>query len=303
MNRNWDYPLREGMAHETIFAVRTPVGWRMFAWECQPDDVDAKLIDEGMGGLEWRLLTHHHIRQGLHSHFTNTYSLRNGWHREPGTENWFPMEEPLPRIPGSPIKSSVAISLEMICHGIHWSVEAGGHKIRSFLDELDDSLTLWVRFVQILESGGAPHAALCSSGPTHVVIQAEAEAGMCRLYVLDHQGEQTEKIDVVVERKKLIQAFRGFLAEIADHPCLAHSYLCCGDFPDELYEPACDAADADWESAVKEGRFSPDDWDAERDFVERRIAARLPLTEKLAPIVERYQAMLRTLAIPDGWAE
>lgn len=301
MSENWDAPLAEGMAHETIFTVHTPAGWRLLVRECRPDDVGAKLAGEGLAGLEWRLLSYHPVRQGLHTSFAGTDSFQDGWFRERGTENWFPMEEAFPRLPGSPVRSTVSISLDLICHGIHWSVEAGGGKIRSFIHEMDDSLTLWVRFVQILESGGTPHATLCNLGPTDVVTQPESEPGLCRLHILDYQDEEIEKIDVVVERAELIREFRKFLTAIADHPCLAHSYLCCGEFPDDLYEAASEAAEAEGEAALKEGRFQPDDWVAECDFVERRIAMHLSLTENLAPVVKKYQDMLRTLVIPDGW--
>ena len=301
MSRNWDAPLGRGMAHETVFAVRTPEGWRMFAWECQPDDVEAKMAEEGMAGLEWRLVTHHHVAQGLHGHFMTKSALRKGWHRHRESGLWYPMEEPVPPIPGTPFQGDVSLSLLRIVHGIEWSVTAGEKTITACIDEIDDSLVMWVRFIQLLAQGGFPHAALCNEAPTHLVVQDAAEANRCRFYVKDYGGDEPKVVDVIVSRSALVEQFTSFAAAISDHPCFAHSYLCCGSLPDDLVEIADDAAEAEWQAGVAAGRY-PDDWDAERDFVERRIAAAVPLPENLSPWVDKYRLMLRTLEIPAEWA-
>ncbi len=276
----------------------------MLTWECQPDDIPTKLVEEGLEGMEWRFLAHHHVRREADS-FRNRWlvqsALQRGWHQENQGGSWFPIDFPLPLLRGMPINSTVKLSLSRICHGITWELTAGDVTISDTIDELDDFLELWVRFVNILAGGGFPHAALSVRTPTHFVIQDGGSSESCRLFVR-HCSEDEKVIDLIVARKDLTQQFSSFLVDVSNHPCLGHSYLFCGSLPDDLYEAADAAAQAEWEAGVKDGRHL-DDFDAEMDFVERRIAADVPLPDHLLPVLEKTRTMLQTLVIPEEWLE
>jgi hypothetical protein len=106
-------------------------------------------------------------------------------------------------------------------------------------------------------------------------------------------------IDVLTDREKLVEQFRGLATAIGDHPNLGHHFLCHGALPEGEYERVYETAEREWQEGVQQGRFA-DDYDAENEFCASKLAG-VPLPADCARLTEQYRAMLRTLEIPQEW--
>lgn len=286
---------------ETIFALREAEGWRLYGWLCSPQALPLHLAAEGLGDKECREIAHHRVIPAVREFFWAEYAMGEGWQQIPGTELWCPMDEPLPPLPGEAAPGSVAISLDRISFSIYFSVESDGVRIPTFIDDIDDSLTLWILFFNLLEGGGFPHAALCCTGPAHFIVQPGASPDECRFYLRNYGEDGVRTLDVVVPRAALIEQFRSFLTAIADHPLFAHSFLCSFHLPDELVEPVEKAAEEEWSRLVATQGIEDESGEAEGDFVNFRIAEAVPIPESSLPWVQKFQNMLRTQVIPQDW--
>lgn len=274
----------------------------MLALRGAPQEVAFHLAVQGFGHVERQIVATSFVRSGFTGHFSAEKARRNGWQKLWNSDRWFPVEEPLPRLPGSPVQSEVTITLRSIMYGwINLLVESRGLRLDLSICELGDSLVSLARFVGILVAGGAPHAALANRATSHWIVQDHDIPGRCRFYLNVSQEQQHCAIDAVVEREQLVTQFRNLTAAIADHPHLAHQFLCWGQHSD-AYEKEADAAEFEWRRGIHEGRY-PDDHEAWERFELEWIAARVPLLVESRKYADRYKAMLRTLEIPKEWLE
>lgn len=277
-------------------------GWRMLSLDCEPEDIATRLAQQGLGGAGHRLVRHIYVPRGSDGNLGATRGWRAGWDEISGTDLWLPIDEPLPPSLGTPVPAPVTLTLGQILYGsIYFTVRLGAQQIELVVDDIEDSLILFARFVRILTQGGTPHAWLANSACAHFKA-IDAGGGACRLQIRLIGYQREEMIDVITDKASLAAAFRGLARAIADHPCFAHMWLCHCCLPNEDYERVSDTAEADWKQGVGEGRY-PDDWEAEQLFTAERITAGIPLSEELSQFAAKYRQMLRTLEIPPGWQD
>ncbi|WP_202306156.1 hypothetical protein [Mesorhizobium sp. L-8-10] len=285
---------------ETVFAVRNEnaPGWQMLAWECEPEDLPRRLAASGLDKREHRLVGAAQVAVEFVRQLVVEKALKAGWHQDWSSETWFPMDQPLPRLPGIPVPADVSLSLRSIVYGwICIAVEAHGKRLDLQIDDIHDSLVTFVRFIQILAAGGEPHAALAERATAHFVVQDGPDPHLCRFYLEVRRNGEAEIIDAITDREALLRQFRSLSTAIANHPCFAHHYVCHCCLNDAEYERASDAADSEWQDGVKAGQF-PDDWDAAQEFAAARIVAEVPLPEDCALLADEERMMLRALAVP-----
>jgi hypothetical protein len=299
---------------DTVFAVRNRVarGWRMIAWECDRKDLQRRLAESEINGLEYRFVGTAEVprqlerrfafrRDGWVDRFVIERALKAGWHQDLESAAWFPIDEPLSRLPGAPVQRYASLSLKSIMYGaIGIAVEADGKELDLWIDDVGDSLVLFVRFVQILAAGGEPHAALADRATAHFIVQNGPHPHLCRIHVEVRSDGEPQVIDVMTDRDELIQQFRSLSTAIADHAWFAHHYFCYCCLPDAEYERASRAAELEWERSVKEVRVL-DDCNAREEFVAARIANGVPLPDDCARLAEEGREMLRSLQIPKEW--
>jgi hypothetical protein len=295
------------MVPQTTFAVRRSgeTGWRLLSWDCEPDDLDRRLEEMGMTQLERRFVGTSHVRPGLEGYFTASHALRAGWQRDWDSDLWFPIDEALPRLPGEPTGvTEVYLSLRRIMFGgVFLTVRAGDRIGECYICDVEDSLVMLARFTKILADGGQPHAPLANRNKAHFIVQDLPDRpGMVRFYCKPYQVvfEQEILIDCVTRRADLTVQFRELTRAIANHPNLAHHWICHADLRSDAYGRVADAADAEWERGVLGGTHA-DDWNAQQDYCAARISAEVPLPDYGVQLAARYREMLRTLEIPDDW--
>jgi len=187
-------------------------------------------------------------------------------------------------------------------------MEIDGRRFRCCLDDVEDSLILFTRFVQLLAVGRYPHGVLFDNGSTDVIIQEGPHRGLCRFWANPWHDGKYEVINIIVEQAHLIQQFVALAVAIADHPCFGSEFVMFTMSDDEEYEQLSDTAQADFAEALALGRIvvpdAPDDMaaeDAEANFVARFLVEKRHLTTDQSRHVEPWQHMLRTLTIPDDW--
>lgn len=255
----------------------------------------------------WRLSGDDGVPIGLHDWPRTLWLYRSGWQPVPGTGLWLPLEEPMPapaEDPGLLPVAGVALSVVWISFMIDLQITVGDQAFRVQIDDLEDSLLLWVRWAVLLEQGGYPHAVLASSLLTVLEVHPDPTPGptpdpaLCCLVLRQHG--QPGPVRVRTDRAALVQAFRGLFRALADHPCLGPGFLFCMESDEEAFTLASDAADAAYARAVAAGEVAAD-WDCEVDFTSRFCAAALPLSPGQRHSLRRWQAMLRQMALPADW--
>lgn len=271
--------------------------------DCEQDELPSRIAGSALAGLERRVISSSHVLRGAAEYLLYGHALRTGWHRDRESDRWFPIEEPLPMLAGMPKRADLAVTLTSILYGsIDLAIEAGGSRIEVGIGNVDDSLVLLVRFIQILQAGGFPHAALADRASTHFVVQ-DGGGGRIRRFILSARRDTGQQvIDVLVDADALLRQFMSLAAVIADHALFFHHYVCHVCLPTDEYDRVSEQAEADWQEGVASGEFV-DDPDAEQLFVATRIAAHVPLPEECRRHAEREQAMLRSLEIPEEWLE
>lgn len=257
------------------------------------DVAERKLVGVGRGHLDRfdSLLTH--------------LAARNGWQRSEVDDHWYPIEEPLPALPGSPAPADVRISLESILFGgINVALEINDARLDLNINDYDDELIFLARFVRTLAAGGEPHATLSDRTYSHFVVQNSPVPGMCRLYVnaLPEAALERRVFDVLTDREKLVIQFRQLTTAIADHPWFAHLQICHCCLPEADYDRALDLAEAEWGAGVADGRW-PDDIDAKEAFEAAKLVAEVSLPPECGRLAAKYRTMLRSLEIPEDLAE
>lgn len=286
----------------TVVAVRDDPqsAWRMVRLACTLEDLSQCLAGQGLSDAEKRLVYTGHVPADRFDHIPY-WGLR-GWSRVDDSDRWLPVDEPLPINLPTSVEADLGLSLISIMSGyIVMSLEANGERAETVFDDVIDDLALFVRFVQVLAAGGQPHAALTDRAGSIFVVQNLPQSDLCQFHAMIFCSELPRLINIAIERRKLVQRFRMLADAIADHPNLAHHFICHICLPDQDYGRVDHLAQAEWERGVSEGRW-PDDYDAEDAFVASRLTADLPLAPECEALASTYRAMLRTLEIPGDFA-
>jgi hypothetical protein len=272
----------------------------MVPFECELQDLPHHMAAAGLRDIKYRRIGTGWVAPDYKEAFVSRSAHRRGWNRDPNGGEWFPIEEPLPALPGTAIAADVSLALEKIRWGsIGIAIAAGDQTLNLWIDDVDDLLLLWVRFTQLLSARGQPHACLARHATALFAVQEGPTPGLCRFHVAVRGVDRAETIDVLTDRQALTAQFRELALAIADHPHLAHHYCCYAASDDANYDRVHEAAESEWEEGVKSGRFV-DDFEQEEQFMASAIAAGLPLPEACARMANAEAEMLRTLCIPDA---
>ncbi len=292
--------LRSGMAHETIFALKKGGRWCLMERPCEPSELDSVLELDGFAGNDRRIIMHHHVDPAFAGIFSVEYALKAGWHQHWDCADWYPMEEEMPHFPGSPVPDSIQFKLNSIAYGwLAFTVLTHSESIECNLEDIEDSLVQFVRFVQLLEGGKFPHAALQMNPVTSFVTnRVHNSPDKIRLVVNRVVQGTNHTIDILMERSDLVQKFREFLRIISEDDGFGHMYLLFGSLPDEEFDLLSDEAESDWKDAIERGLY-PDEQMEREKFISHRLIKGIKLTEPQEDYVSAYREMLRTLDIPN----
>jgi hypothetical protein len=287
----------------TVFlAVRDPAegAWRMLTIHCEAKELLKRIAEIDLAVPNLRYIGTGEVAENWASTALLDRACQCGWvHCDDG--RWFPIDEPMPPVPGTAVRSHVTIRLTSIIWGaIEFVVVAAGERLEFRLHDIQDEPITLARFAGILEAGGEPQACLADGGTSLFVVQNTAQPGLCRFHLRrTHEGRRSVT-DVMTDRRALVAQFRALCTAVADHPYFAHHYLCHGGSDDCVYEQVLDAAELEWAAGVKEGRF-PNDFDAQDAYEAAALVERMPLQDGCARLAEEYRTMLRTLEVPHEW--
>ncbi|MCW5692495.1 MAG: hypothetical protein KIT48_09025 [Pseudolabrys sp.] len=224
---------------------------------------------------------------------------RHGWHIQ--DNSWIPIEEPLllPRTK-SLDETIVTLVLKNILFGsITFEINAGDSRLDLVISDVSDNPVTLVRFIQILNAGGLPHAAMTNETWCDVVVSEGPSPDQCRFFVNNEYPGQEGHIDTITNKAMLGKAFSDLALQIGMHPYFAHHYLSHG-LPMEDYERVVKAHDEDWAAGVKQGIY-PNDMDAEDMLFASRIVEGVTLPVEYAKEAAKYRHMLQSLEIPQDW--
>lgn len=225
-------------------------------------------------------------------------AFRHGWHIQ--GDSWIPIEEPLILPSHNVGEATVTLTLKSILFGsINIEVTAGDNRLDLMIDDLSDNPVTFVRFVQILNAGGLPHAAMTNETWCDVIITKGPSPDQCRLFVNNEYPSREGSIDAVTNRKALADAFTELALRIGEHQYFAHHYLYHG-LPIEDYERVANAHDKDWAVGIQQGIY-PDDVDVEDELLAARIVEGVTLPADWAEEAAKYREMFRSLEIPQDW--
>lgn len=197
--------------------------------------------------------------------------------------------------------SSFKLQVASIMFAIVWKLTADDVSVSGIHDELEDDLLDWVRFTGVLVAGGYPHAKMSKTNPSMMAVEP-AGGDLCRFILGD--------ISVLLPRQMLIEAFRGFLSAIADHPCFALWFLCTSKLDAPEVEALREQADVAAKAAVAAGALEPLDpvglelgctVDAEDEFRAHYMAERVAFSPEEVAWVEKWRTTLKTHEIPKDW--
>lgn len=290
----------------TVVAVRrdNASGWQLRPLRCELHYLPNLLTEFGLDGIELRLIFNGAVLPCREESIAAGYARCRGWDWDKETDGWFPVDEPLPTpLPGEPTEADILFSLQSVLFGcIEIVVEAGSRSLTLWLGDVHDSPAFLVRFIQVLDAGGLPHASL-AEGSGRFIVQGGPNPDQCRFYVegqIDRNDFTKASFDILIDRTKLLHQFRNLARAIAGHPAFAHLFICHACLPHDEYDRVDEAAELEWKEGVRSGKF-PDDFDAEERFVAARIVAEVPLPEECAKEANEQREMLRSLQIPTKW--
>jgi hypothetical protein len=237
---------------ETTFVIRHDGRWYVQYRQCTAAELPAVLATEGFGHSEVRVLREWRVNLHFLGEYTSDVALRLGWVRHWKADNWYPMEEPMPWLPGQPQPASVAFVLTSILHGaIAFYVGTTSQTISCYIDDIYDSLILFVRFAQLIRDGGCPQAVLVSDPSTFFVVQAmPGEPGHVRLVVGQRNDNIDQRVDVHLDRSALLDALRTFLTCIAHDQALGHMFLCFCEM-DSRFDLIDEQIEAEWRTVCR----------------------------------------------------
>jgi hypothetical protein len=219
--------------------VRNAAGaaWRILALRGELDDWPHALDGFGLAGSEIRFIGASHVNKDRWDQYIADRAHRRGWRQGQQDECWYPVEEPLPVAAQTQlVQASVVLSLESIAWGyILIAIDVNGRREQVVFSDMDDDLVVFARFVQVLASGGEPHAALTDYASSHFVVRNRLEPGVCelRMTLSQNDGQRHSRLNVLVARDKLVEQFCLLARAIADHPNLGHHFLCHCSLPDD----------------------------------------------------------------------
>ena len=273
----------------------------MVTLDCELKDLRRQVTKIGIDDLEYRLVGNWAVNTEYLERLLVDGGCKGGWVKDWEIGAWFPIEEPLPKLPGTPVCADVSLRLTSIMYGwIAITVEGGGKTLSLWIDDIKDSPVLLVRFVQVLAAGGEPHAALAGGARAHFIVQDGPDPLLCRFHIEGQSESEIETIDVLTDRNKLLHQFRSLTTTIADHPSLR---TISSAMP--VYQMTNMIA---WLTRRRlNGRagsrrdFSGDDVDAQEQFTTAKIVTEVPLPEDCAKLAKEERAMLRSLDIPREW--
>jgi len=290
---------------EIIVAVRAETGWHLHAFECLPNELPQYLARTELAHLPHCIVDHRRVTTENFGKYLARPARRAGWQRWK-EDIWFPMDEPMPVLPGTPKPGTFSLRLRGVFFGtIVIIVEIDGQRFRCCLDKAEDSLILFTRFVRLLTTGRYPHGVLFDSGSTDVIIQQEPRSGLCRFWANPWHDGKPAVIDIIVDQAHLIQQFVALAAAMADHPCFGREFVLFTMSDDEEYEHLSEIAEANFVEALAQGRVVVPDVaddmateDAEADFIVHWIIEGRPLTVGETVLVDQRRSMLKTLTVP-----
>jgi hypothetical protein len=101
---------------QTILAVRGAGNspWRMLALQCELADLPEQIAKFGLAASDKRFVATGHVAPDQRDLLIIAKALKRGWHQSDQGEDWFPVEEPLPLLAGSPVSADVTLSLRSI---------------------------------------------------------------------------------------------------------------------------------------------------------------------------------------------
>jgi hypothetical protein len=294
-------PIDDRFIAYTSVAVRPEgeTGWRLGTLPCEPDQVERHLAAKGWNVAAWVDIGCGHVVPDALGSWLFEDALAKGWAWDAPARCWRAPDEPVTAPNRAPGQGGVSLAWRRI--GFGWavlSVRSGADVLELDIDDVRDSFVPVVRFVRHLIEG-KPARFGVTGNVTMVAVQDGGAEGICRLLAGPLERSLMKPVvDVLIDRRELILAFRHLLYDLASHPGLGPMWLFHAGSDSEAYDRLSDEAERLWKEGVQAGRF-PDDIDAEDDFTADYMADRMPLTASQYAFLERYQTMLRTLEIPD----
>jgi hypothetical protein len=294
-------PIDDRFIAYTSVAVRPEgeTGWRLGTLPCEPDQVERHLAAKGWNVAAWVDIGRGHVVPDALGSWLSEDALAKGWAWDAPARCWRAPDEPVTAPNRAPGQGGVSLAWRRI--GFGWavlSVRSGADVLELDIDDGRDSFVPVVRFVRHLIEG-KPARFGVTGNVTMVAVQDGGAEGICRLLAGPLERSLMKPVvDVLIDRRDLILAFRHLLYDLASHPGLGPMWLFHAGSDSEVCDRLSDEAERLWKDGVLAGRF-PDDIDAEDDFTADYMADRMPLTASQYVFLERYQTMLRTLEIPD----
>lgn len=289
-----------------ILAIRTrgTADWLIETALSPFDEVDRILAERIKDNAEVRLVARliHSPGEIFREQDVEVCALQRGWHRR--GDFWIPIEVPLPLPPPHGIETAgVSFTVTEILFGsIVVDVTAGAQRVEFLFNDVYDNLIIFVRFIQILASGGRPHAAMADSTWCGFAVDDGPTPDLCRLIIHNDYPDRQGRIDIFTDRSLMIAAFRSLALQIGKHPNFAHHFLYHMCLPEDDYERVASSHDKEWTEAVQQGTRA-DDCDAENRLLGTRIVERVPLPPNCAEEADQYRKIMQSVEteIPRLW--
>ncbi len=176
--------------------------------------------------------------------------------------------------------------------------------ITTAFDDFDDRLSSLVTFINEIDAGGFPSAAITQYRTATWSIEKVADPEMC-LFTIDTHGMsgysfQPSQLSALISRSTLLRQLVELSQAIGNHYNLAHGYLFFGGgFEEAVVDAILERTGREWDAGVADGRFA-DDLDGKDEYEARRMVVDLPLSETMQAIDEQCRTMMRTMVVPNN---
>jgi hypothetical protein len=293
----------KGSVPQTLFGFRPKGehGWRIEQAALRAEDLPKALSEKGCDVQDLRIIERSWAPRWAVGLRRQQSAIDHGWLFDQVARCWRPPDEPVTEPPGDPVDADASFTLRTIMYGSIW-IDVTGSDVALALEyeTLLFPITPLVHFVRLLESGGQPHTTTGREDQWIELHAFDRDRGRVRFLVRELDKTEGPKVDVIMDRARLVRSFRTLFGEIATHPFFPHMYANWAHMDDDAYEAVADGADSDWEAGVR-ARIFEDDYDRSCEFEAERIAEHVSLSNKQKDYVERLRHMLLNLEIPDGW--
>lgn len=223
-----------------------------------------------------------------------------GWSCISETNSWVRLEEPFPLSRADPVPVKISFELAYVLNGyIGIKIRFENVTLELILDDVQDSLVLWARFAACLKEGGEPHAFLADNLTTWLAVRGLEDPEQCQLRIV-RTGCNEGIFDLALSRRRFTEAFCKLVQEMAEHPWLGHMWLCFISLGHAEYEAVDCEAEDDWQKLLGRGCVE-DDWDAQAEFIARRVVERVPLPPSCEEFSAKTRRMLRSFEVPAEW--